>query len=338
MMETIHIDGSLGEGGGQVLRSSLALSMITGKRVEFKNIRAGRAKSGLMRQHLACVRAAQKICGARVQGDELKSMEVSFIPGEIQAGNYHFNVGSAGSVGLVFQTVMPALILADGPSTLILEGGTHNPMAPPFDFLKQVFVPQLAKMGVKMDMNLEDWGFFPAGGGRMNVSIEPVYELKSLSLMTRGALKNRRGRAVVSSIPISIAESEVKVLQSKLEWKDISAEEVLQPNGPGNIVMTELEFEHVSELCSSFGEKGIRAARVADKAVCAIRKYLLSEAPVGECLADQLLLPMALAGEGEFLCTEISSHTRTNMEVIQKFLKVKFSMREQNQAFHISIN
>ena len=171
----------------------------------------------------------------------------------------------------------------------------------------------------------------------MNVSIEPVYELKSLSLMTRGAVKNRRGRAVVSSIPISIAESEVQVLQSKLEWKNISAEEVLQPNGPGNIVMTELEFEHVSELCSSFGEKGIRAARVADKAVCAIRKYLLSEAPVGEYLADQLLLPMALAGDGEFLCTEISSHTRTNMEVIQKFLKVKFSVREQNKAFHISI-
>ena len=338
MNEVIHIDGSLGEGGGQVLRTSLALSMITGKRVEFKNIRAGRAKPGLMRQHLACVRAAQKVCGAGVKGDELKSLQLSFQPGKIKSGDYHFSVGSAGSASLVLQTVLPALMLAEGFSSLELEGGTHNPMAPPFDFLEKAFLPQLKKMGVEVDVDLLTWGFFPAGGGHMKVKIYPVEKLKSLSLMERGELISRKAEAWVSSILLSIAESEVKVLSEKLEWDEIFAKKVNEPKGPGNIIMALQEYENVTEFTSSFGERGLKAARVADRLVREVRKYQLSEAPVGEYLADQLLLPMALSGKGEFLCTELSSHSRTNMEVIQKFIDVSFSVEERASGVYIAIS
>src|SRR4051812_32951839 len=164
-MTPMIIDGSQGEGGGQILRSSLALAAITGTPVRLEKIRAGRAKPGLQKQHLAAVRAAARICNGRLEGDELQSRELTFHPQEPCAGEYHFAVGSAGSASLVLQTVLPPLLLAAGASKVVVEGGTHNPMAPPFEFLRDTFLPTLSRIGATVTLTLDRHGFYPAGGG-----------------------------------------------------------------------------------------------------------------------------------------------------------------------------
>jgi RNA 3'-terminal phosphate cyclase (ATP) len=188
-IEAVIIDGSEGEGGGQVLRSSLSLSMITGRPFKIKNIRSGRKKPGLMRQHLTCVKAAAEICNAKINSAELGSQELFFIPGEVKAGRYHFPIGTAGSTNLVAQTVIPALMLGDAPSKILLEGGTHNVHAPTFDFLQHSFLPILKKMGVEVKANLHSHGFYPAGGGKVEFEIQPVQKLKALELLERGKRK-----------------------------------------------------------------------------------------------------------------------------------------------------
>jgi RNA 3'-terminal phosphate cyclase (ATP) len=170
----IELDGSVGEGGGQILRTSLALSMCTGQPVTLNNIRAKRAKPGLMRQHLTCVDAAREVSGAQVQGAELGSQSLAFEPGRVRAGDYRFNVGTAGSCTLVLQTVWPALLLAGERSTLTLQGGTHNPMAPPFHFLERSFAPLVRRLGAGVSLTLRRHGFYPAGGGEMQATVEPA--------------------------------------------------------------------------------------------------------------------------------------------------------------------
>ena len=179
----ITIDGSKGEGGGQVLRSSLSLSMVTGQPFRIKNIRAGRAKPGLLRQHLTCVRASEAVCNATVEGAELGSKEIVFRPGAVQPGLHTFAVGTAGSAMLVLQTVLPPLMLATETSTVTVEGGTHNDHAPPFDFLEHAFVPLLRRMGARVDLILDGYGFYPAGGGRVVATISPAGALSPLHLM-----------------------------------------------------------------------------------------------------------------------------------------------------------
>ncbi len=174
MTSMIHIDGAQGEGGGQILRSSLALAMVTGCGLTMERVRAGREKPGLMRQHLTAVRAAKEICGATVTGDAIGSSTLTFIPGSVRPGDYTFSVGTAGSATLVLQTVLPPLFIASGPSRLVLEGGTHNPWAPPFDFLQRAFLPLVNRMGPRVTATLERYGFYPAGGGRFVVEIEPA--------------------------------------------------------------------------------------------------------------------------------------------------------------------
>ena len=187
----IVIDGSAGEGGGQILRSSLALSLVTGKPFRIENIRAGRTKPGLLRQHLTALAAATQIGKAKVEGAVLGSKIVSFTPRGVTPGDYHFAVGTAGSATLVLQTVLPALMLASGPSTLVLEGGTHNPSAPPFDFISKAFLPILNRMGPCIKVELERYGFYPAGGGRFRVSINPAAQLSPIDLLTCGESRAR---------------------------------------------------------------------------------------------------------------------------------------------------
>ena len=155
------------------MRTALALSMVTGRSFRIENIRAGRKKPGLMRQHLTSVNAAAEVCRAEVKGNELGSTELEFFPGTVRPGNYHFSVGTAGSTTLVLQTVLPPLMIAQAPSTLTLEGGTHNPFAPPYDFLERVFAPVIERMGPKIDLNIEGYGFYPAGGGKIKIQINP---------------------------------------------------------------------------------------------------------------------------------------------------------------------
>ena len=327
----ITIDGSFGEGGGQIVRSSLALAMVTGKPFRVAKMRAGRQKPGLMRQHLTAVRAAASICGATMRGDEIGSMELTFEPRSVKAGEYTFAVGTAGSATLVLQTVLPALLLADGPSVLTLEGGTHNPFAPPFDFLIKAFLPLVNRMGPRVEATLERPGFYPAGGGRFVVRIEPVKSLTGIEVMERGELRGHRATAVVANLRRHIAERELTVIKRKLNWGDdrLSVVEVSDTPGPGNIVMIEMESEHVTEVFTGFGEVGRSAEAVADQVLNHYLSYQRSDAPIGEYLTDQFMLPLAIAGAGAFHSTGLSRHATTHIELIRKFLDVDVSIAER---------
>jgi len=326
----IAIDGSFGEGGGQILRTALALSLVTGMPFRIERIRAGRKNPGLLRQHLTAVNAATEISRAEVTGAAIGSRELTFAPGSVVPGNYAFAVGTAGSTTLVLQTVLPALLIASGKSKLILEGGTHNPFAPPFDFLANAFLPLVNRMGPTVTAELERPGFYPAGGGRMSGIIEPAAELNRLDIPARGEVKARRATAVVANLPISIADRELNVIARKLSWQRdwMKAESVERSPGPGNVVTIEIECEHVTEVFTGFGERSLRSEAVAEKAVQQARRYIGSEAAVGEYLADQLLIPMAMARGGSFTTLPLSRHATTNIEVIGKFLDASIEVSQ----------
>lgn len=328
----LRIDGSEGEGGGQVLRTSVALSMVTGKPVRIDKIRARRAKPGLMRQHLTAVLAAAKVSQARVEGAEVGSTSLVFTPGPVTSGEYRFAVGTAGSVTLVLQTVLPALLTASGPSMLTLEGGTHNPLAPPFEFLDRVFLPLVGRMGPRVQAHLERPGFYPAGGGRFSVRIEPAPALAGFELLERGEIRRRQGTVILSRLPRGIAEREVQRLAQGTGWEP-SCFEIREVDslGPGNAVLLELESEAVTEVFTGFGEVGVRAETVADRAVQEMRRYLAAGVPVGEHLADQLLLPLALAGSGAFTTVPLSLHAMTQIELIPRFLDVRIEVEQEER-------
>jgi RNA 3'-terminal phosphate cyclase (ATP) len=324
----ISIDGSQGEGGGQVLRTALALSLVTGKPFSISNIRARRKKSGLMRQHLTAVRAATEVGRAKVTGASLRSSELTFEPTEIRSGDFHFAVGTAGSATLVLQTVLPALILADGSSALRLEGGTHNPWAPPFDFLDKTFLPLLSRMGPTVNATLDRPGFYPAGGGEFHVTITPTNKLAPLLLLERGETERVTATARVSHLPLSIAERELRVVGEKLglSGDNLIAEKVTGSHGPGNIVTIEVQSEHVTEVFTGFGERQVAAEKVAKKPAEEARRYLSKGVAVGEHLTDQLLIPLGLAGGGAFRTLGLSQHAQTNVEVIKAFFGVSFQI------------
>jgi RNA 3'-terminal phosphate cyclase (ATP) len=321
----ITIDGSQGEGGGQILRTSLALSLVTGQAFQLEQIRAGRKKPGLLRQHLTAVEAAKTVGTAEVIGAALGSQILDFRPGAVTPGNYRFAVGTAGSATLVLQTILPALLTANGTSTLTLEGGTHNPFAPPFDFLAHCFVPLIRRMGPSIELELRRPGFFPAGGGKFHARIEPVKRLERFDLLERGNIRVRRARAIISNLPAQVADRELAVVREQLSWREdeCSMHAVENPVSPGNALLLEMEAEHVTEVFTSFGERGRSAEEVASLAAEAASSWLSAEVPVDEHLADQLLLPMALAGGGSFRTVKPSLHSTTNAAIIQLFLPVE---------------
>lgn len=334
----ITIDGSFGEGGGQILRTSLALSLVTGQAFRIQNIRAGRQKAGLLRQHLTAVEAAAKVGDAAVDGAALGSKELVFKPGKVRPGDYRFAVGTAGSATLVLQTVLPALIIGTEPSRLTLEGGTHNPHAPPYHFLEGAFLPLLKRMGPKITARLERAGFFPAGGGRFSVEITPVEKLTPLDLLSRGESKSRSARAIISNLSPGVANRELKVVSEKLGWpRECLHVEEVESNGPGNALLLELAFENITEVFTGFGERGVLAETVAENVIQKVRDYLASGVPIGEHLADQLLIPIALAGSGSFLTGKLSRHTRTNIDVISKFVPVAFRTEQTDDGCYISL-
>jgi RNA 3'-terminal phosphate cyclase (ATP) len=326
----LTIDGSFGEGGGQILRSSLALSMVTGRPFRIEKIRAARKKPGLMRQHLTAVEAAAVLSGAEVEGAAIGSMALSFRPQGVRPGEYAFAVGTAGSTTLVFQTLLPALLRAPAPSRLSFEGGTHNPQAPPFDFLARSFLPLVNRMGARVTATLERPGFFPAGGGLFRAGIEPAATLAALSLLERGEIRRRQATAMVARLPRHIAEREVRVVGRELGWEAacLRVEEVTASRGPGNVVMIEIESRQVTEVFTSFGELGVRAEAVAARAAKEAKRYLEAGVPVGEYLADQLLLPLAVAGAGSFITMPLSRHATTQIDLIGKFLDARVSVEE----------
>lgn len=338
-MTEMLIDGSMGEGGGQVLRTSLALSIITGKAIRIRNIRAGRRKPGLLRQHLTAAKAAAEICGGSLEGAEMRASELVFRPDKVRPGNYRFAIGTAGSAPLVLQTVLFPLLTADGPSTLVLEGGTHNPKAPPFEFLEQAFLPLIRRMGPGISARLERPGFYPAGGGRFVVEIEPCDKLQGLELHERGKAVDRQIVAKVANLPLHIAERQIARMQKRLGWPDrqLSTEEFPSAASPGAILLVRLDFENLTEVFAGIGEMGIRAERIAESTAKEIMRYRKHQAPVGEYLADQLLMPLALAGSGGLTTRGLSLHARTQVELIPKFLDMEFRQEDADGNLRITV-
>ena len=320
----ITIDGSKGEGGGQILRTALTLSLATGRACRIENIRGGRPKPGLLRQHLTAVNAAAAISGARVEGADPGSRTLTFEPGRVKAGDYAFAVGTAGSATLVLQTVLVPLLVAAERSTLTLEGGTHNPWAPPFDFLARVFLPLVNRMGPKVEATLERPGFYPAGGGRFTVTIEPAPRLARLELLERGEIVDRKVKVMIANLPKHIAERELATALRLLNWAGEcgSIDETPGAPGPGNVLLVELTSEHVTEICTGFGEMRTPAEGVAEKAAKELRRYLAAGVPVGLHLADQLMPLLALGAGGSYRTLPLTRHAQTNADVIRQFVEV----------------
>lgn len=336
----LTIDGSVGEGGGQILRTTLSLSLITQTPVRITSIRKGRARPGLMRQHLTSVQAAAQIGRAEVSGAAIGSQEIVFRPSALVPGEHTFRIGSAGSTMLVLQTVLPALLRAPAPSTLTLEGGTHNPMAPPFDFLELAYLPLVRRMGPDITATLVTPGFYPAGGGLARVSVAPAPSLAPLTLLSRGEIRGRRAVATVSNLPRSVAMRELEAAAAVLGWEPacFKPSVLTGGHGPGNVLTIAVESEHVTEVFTGFGEKGVRAETVATKVAEEARDYIAAGVPVGEYLADQLLLLIALAGRGAFRTVRPSSHTTTHLQLLRDLLGIRASVEQvSEEAWHIEI-
>src|SRR5262245_34683015 len=329
----ITIDGSNGEGGGQVLRTALALSLATGQAFRIDNIRARRTKPGLLRQHLTAVQAATAVGDARVEGDSLGSGTLTFTPRTVKAGDYRFAVGSAGSATLVLQTVLPPLVLASGSSTLSLEGGTHNPWAPPFDFLQRVFLPLVNQLGPQVAATLVRPGFYPAGGGCFTVTIQPAPRLTRGEWLTRGEIVTRRVRALVANLARHIAAREVVTACRLLNWDETCGQidTVTGAPGPGNVVFVEVESEHVTEICTGFGEAGTPAETVAERPAKEARRYVASGVPLGAHLADQMLPVLALGDGGSFRTLPLSRHALTNVAVIRAFVDCRIDVTDEGR-------
>jgi RNA 3'-terminal phosphate cyclase (ATP) len=336
----LTIDGSYGEGGGQLVRTSLALSAITGQPVRIEKIRAGRRKPGLAPQHLTGVRAAARVCNAEVEGASLNSQELTFVPrSACQAGDYTFDVaqvakgGSAGSVSLILQTVLLPLALAEGTSRITLRGGTHVAWSPPFDYIKRVYLPTLARMGIQAKVNIKKWGWYPIGGGEVQVTIEglgasdrgqfPHDSPSALDLRQRGELLRVRGLSVSSNLPKHIRTRQEGAALQSLRSNGVNAriDVVDAPaKGRGTVVFLWAEFENVRAGFTSLGELGKPAEQVAEEAAVELLEFLRSEAALDRHLADQLVLPMALsAGPSQFTTEVVTQHLLTNAWVVNRF-------------------
>lgn len=333
----IIIDGSEGEGGGQVLRYACALALLTDTPFTIENIRGGREKPGLMRQHVTAIEAACVIGGAECSGLAVGSNSISFRPGRVTPGDYHFAVGTAGSTGLVLQTILVPLMTADAPSRLVIEGGTHAMAAPPFDFIERTLLPVINRMGPTVSARLVRHGFFPRGGGRIEVDIVPA-PLRPVECIERGARRGVSVTAIVAGIPFDVAERELRTARKTLpEWPEEAfvTRQVPAEQGPGNALLVEAEFEHVTEIISGFGKLGLPAERLAQTAAKRMAGYLASDAFAGPYLQDQMLLPMAFARGGAFTTVKPSEHMRTAASLIERFTGTRFRVSDRDDGRHL---
>jgi len=327
-MDRIEIDGAAG--GGQLLRTALTLSLCTGTAFDMRGIRAKRSRPGLMRQHLTAVGAAARIGNAKVFGAEPGATTLAFDPGDVAPGAYQFSIGTAGSATLVLQTVLPALWRAGNASEIVLEGGTHNPMAPSADFLADTYLPTLARMGIEARTRLERHGFYPAGGGRIVASVDPCTRPSPLAAIDRAASPTLTATALISALSEDIGLRELKVVARhfQLDESALTLHRVSQAIGPGNALVVRVDQGGHVETFTGFGERGVSAEQVAERLVREVRDYIESGAHVGPHLADQLLLPMALAGSGEFITTAPTDHLKTNAALVEKFLPVEIDWEQ----------
>lgn len=331
--QSLMIDGSQGEGGGQILRSALTLSMLLQQPFELFNIRAGRAKPGLLRQHLTCVQAAAAICGAEVQGAELGSMRLSFQPGPVRAGNYKFAIGSAGSSSLVLQTILLPLALADAASRVTVLGGTHNGQSPSSDFLQRSFLPLLTQMGLQSSLTLNSYGFYPAGGGVVTLEIQPCPALTPLVLLEPAPVNDVTWTVIACDVPATICSRLADVAIAHTQQPSTSDQQVVASAGPGVMLQGAVsqgssDSEQFSLLFEQVGVRGISAETIAKQTAAALNHWHDAAVAVDEHLADQLLLPLAVAGGGRFTTTAPSQHCLSNIEVIRQFGLAEFQVTE----------
>jgi RNA 3'-terminal phosphate cyclase (ATP) len=331
--DMIKIDGSLGEGGGQILRTALALSAIESKPFEMFNIRAGRKKPGLAPQHLQCVQAMARICDAEIRGAEIGSTSLKFYPGEIKSGDYCFEIGTAGSVSLVLQTIFLPLSLAKGISSVIIRGGTHVPFSPCFHYLKEQWIFYLKKIGFNIELEMIRAGFYPKGGGEIKIFIKQVKKVCPLVLMERGRLRNARGISAVGNLDLSIAERQKKQAIERIsEMFEIKIspeiEVVTMPAfARGTMLLLVCEFENSRCCYFGLGAIGKRAEKVADEACEGLRRFLETKGVIDEHFADQIILPLSLATDtSRFTTPKITQHLLTNAEVIKLFSTAKIDI------------
>ena len=325
----IEIDGSAGEGGGQVVRTALTLAMSTASPITIRNIRARRSKPGLRAQHLAAVRAAAMICGARVEGAAIASQMLTFTPGALRPGHYEIDVGTAGSTLLVLQTLLPALALCNAASQILLRGGTHNPRAPTFEFIEHAYLPLLARLGYRATVSLERHGFYPRGGGLVHATIEPLLHAEVLELLERGPVRSRTARVLISRLPSHIAQREIDALRGRLRLQQEACgiDSVSAPSA-GNTLHVCLDCLNVAIVFCGFGIRGVPAETVAARVADEVERYLAAEVALDSHLTDQILVPLALAAGGRFSTLAPSGHTRTNAEVIKRFLAIDYEALE----------
>ena len=328
----IEIDGSYGEGGGQILRTALALSAILRRPFTIHHIRSKRKNSGLQAQHLEAVEALARITEAHTEGVGFGSQKITFIPQKIVPGDYQFEVRTAGSITLLLQAVFLPLCLAQGTSRVTLVGGTHVPWSPTFHYFSEVLLPVLKSMGVSAEAAIEKWGFYPRGGGRIRLNISPVHELGPVSLLGRGSLKKIHGLSAISNLPKHVAERQrdqaLKRIQEELK-RDVEMKVFYEvpSNGPGSFLFLLAEYERALAGFSSLGSRGKPAEKVADEAVDSLKNHIEADGCIDPYLADQLIPFMALAkGNSSFTTTRITEHLLTNLWVIQHFLDLRISV------------
>jgi RNA 3'-terminal phosphate cyclase (ATP) len=322
--KTIEIDGSLGEGGGQILRTSLALALITGQSFHLRHIRAGRRKPGLQAQHLMSVKAAASIGQARQRGASLGSSDLVFEPGEVVPGDYHFRIGTAGATSLVLHTIYLPLARAGAVSQIAIEGGTHVKASPSAHFLQQTWSAYMRSLGITVQVELDRPGFYPRGGGAIRARIEPAATIRPFRGLTTEGIKAATIYSAVAGLPAHIAERQERRAATRLHDLGMTTESHLEnwQGGPGSVLGIQLPTAPAPTFFFALGEKGIPAETVADEAADQVAHYLAAQPPgVDEHSADQLLLPLAFAGgPSEFRVANISSHLLTNAEVVQFFL------------------
>ena len=327
---TLLIDGSQGEGGGQILRTGLALSALLERPVKFYNIRANRKNPGLRPQHLTSVKALTEITGAKTEGAHQGSPELFFSPEAIKGGSYRFDVQTAGATSLVVAAILPALLFAPERSEVTICGGTHVPFSPPFHYLADIFLPMLGRMGSRVDINLRRWGWYPKGRGRIDLTIEPCRSLDPFCHDKRGDLRGLELLIGLARLPSHIADRQANHVAERMARAGLALMtriETVPSLDPGSFVFVKAVFDRTTAGFSALGRKGKPAEAVAEEAVGDFFDFLRSNGSVDRYLSDQLLPYMALAGGTSCFRTEVfSSHLLTNIAIIEEFLPVRFSL------------
>ncbi|MBR4171965.1 MAG: RNA 3'-phosphate cyclase, partial [Kiritimatiellae bacterium] len=330
-----------GEGGGQMLRTSLTLSALRGVPFEMEKIRAKRERPGLKRQHLTCVQAVAEICGAKTEGAEVGSLSLSFIPGSIRGGEYRFDIDTAGSVTLVAQTVIPVLLRADAPSRVTITGGTNVPFAPIWEFFERTYLPQVRAMGASVEASLVRYGFYPAAGGEICLDIQPICKPCAYKFSELGAYLDGKVVGLVANLKRGIAETEIEIVAASFPELALQGEVLtVESSGPGNCCYAQLDYEKGSVIFSEVGTFGKSRKAVAHTVVSQVRKFLSAGGAVEEHLSDQLLTPLYACTRdtgyaGEYVTGAASAHLVTNIDVIRQFdvdWKIESRKLEQRNA------